>query len=552
MKTHHTYTPAFLLLIAVMASISLSPSQVTADERQSHDEWSFRGGDPGAWKVFPNRLMCSVKEPGNHWVISKAPLAGDFVIEASLGPATGKGEGLFFSANADLSYGYVLALGPTANLYKISGSNFDLVTSWPVVPPLAGTNIHVSSSLVRILKKGTTYRFELGGQITTLSNPGGETAAKQRREPEGGYWGFSFNTAGVHNVFRYRAVEIPRVEYFSNNPVLTIGPAGAWDQSVEVFPAAVLRDGREFYLYYVADYKPYPPGVGLEPPRRLGVATSRDLRSWKKYEKNPIFGPPLEGDTVGFFGFPASTKYATMHGGGGAVRLANGHYGLTFNVQQDHQWTGVWYAESSSPLGPFAFQNVNPGPVVGLGSRDDFDGRTIHLNGTLQLADGTYAMLYTGHNPGFETDVPSGDRGGLATSKDMIHWTKFAGNPVYEPGEAGSWDDRHVRPKTLAKLGAWYYMFYEGAHRNQGGWPPWVDQIGMARSRDLIRWKRYPNNPVVSTTTLYQSGNIATIQPTVLVDNEALYVFYGCIHSESASPVAVCGARIPSEILQGW
>lgn len=516
--------------------------------------WTVAQGDSAAWKILPNRLECTVAQPGPHWIVSKSPLQGDFVIEASLGPAFAKGEGLIFSASSDLSYGYLLTIGVSTSLYKFSGSDFKLIKTWPLGYGRAtGVHLQVLFGSVRIVKKGTTYRIELGGQVlNTVSNPGGAPTAKQHQEPDGGHWGFAFSVEGRHTVSDMRALGIPSAEFFPNNPIVSIGPKGAWDQSVEAFPVGVLRHENKFYLYYVADYEPYPPGVGLEPPRRVGIAISSDLRAWEKYEKNPVFGPPLEGDTVRFFDFPPSTKYATMHGGGGVVRLPNGNYGLTFNVQRDHEWLGVWLAEATSPLGPFQFQKVKPGPILTLGGPGDFDGKTIHLQGALQLSDGTYAMLYTGHNPKFETAKPPGDRGGLATSKDMIYWTKFAGNPIFEPGEPGSWDDRHVRPRTLARLGDWYYMFYEGAHQNDGGWPPWADQVGMARSQDLIHWERYPYNPIISTTTSKQSGDVGLIQPSAFVSDDTLYVFYGCIRSGSPSPVAVCGARIPAQILEKW
>jgi hypothetical protein len=492
-------------------------------------------------------------QPGPHWVVSQSPLQGDFVIEANLSPACGTNEGLFFSATSNLSHGYLLTIDIATSLYRFSGLDLQLITTWPVGHGPSDDDGYT----VRILKKGTSYSVTVDGRVlNTIANLGGNPNAKtQPKEPDGEYWGFAFQVKGTHTVSNVGAGRIPSAEFFPNNPIVSIGPKGSWDASVPM-PAAVFQDKKMYYLYYAAqDFDAYPAGVGLEPPRRIGIATSSDLQTWKKHEKNPIFGPPFPpgpGDTVRFFDFPSSTQYATMHGGGGVVRLSDGQYGLTFNVQRDNQWLGVWLATASSPLGPFRFQKVRPGPILTLGGPDEFDGKTIHLNGALQLSNGTYAMLYTGHNPKFKTLKQPGDRGGLATSKDMVHWTKFAGNPVFEPGEPGSWDDRHVRPKTVVKLGGWYYMFYEGAHYNQGGWPIWVDVIGMARSRDLIHWERYPHNPIIPTTTAKQSGDIGQIQPTALVSEDELYLFYGCLRSGTPMPVAVCGAKIPSDILEKW
>ena len=75
-------------------------------------------------------------------------------------------------------------------------------------------------------------------------------------------------------------------------------------------------------------------------------------------------------------------------------------------------------------------------------------------------------------------------------------WTKYAGNPVFPLGENGAWDDNHVRPKGFIKYGNYYYMCNEGAHYAEHV-ELWFDQVGMARSKDLIHWERYPYNPII-------------------------------------------------------
>jgi predicted GH43/DUF377 family glycosyl hydrolase len=491
-------------------------------------------------------LECTVSQPGPHWIVSKSPLEGDFVIEASVGPASANGGGVLFSANADLSYGYLLVIDATTSLYRVLGPDLKLVTSWPLSVDASGARA------VRIVKKGTTYRFEIGGRVlNTITNPGGDRTAKpQPQEPDGGHWGFAFNNEGKHTVSDIRGFGIPRAKFLSSNPVVEVGPKGSWDQSAEAFAGAVMRYKDKFYLYYDADFGPPPNGIQEEPLHRTGIAISSDLQTWTKYEKNPVLGPPVEGDTMKFFDLPSPYVFATMQLGGGVVRLPNGNFGLTFNVlgwNGKGQWLGIWLAQAASPLGPF--EKVQPGPILTFGGPHDFDGTTMHLHGALQLPDGTYAMLYTGYNSKIETGKP-GDRGGLATSKDMIHWTKYAGNPVFVPAEKGSWDDEHVRPKTFVKLKDWYYMFYEGAHFSQGGWPEWPDQVGLARSRDLIHWERYPYNPLISTTTVGHSGDVAQIQPAAMVSDGKLYVFYGCLNA--GQPFAACGAEIPSQLLEEW
>ena len=521
-----------------------SPSLIGNDKPT--ESWTVARGDKAAWKISHDRLECTVTQPGPHWIVSNSPIDGDYVIEASIGPTSANGAGVLFSATTDLSYGYLLAIDKTTRLYRVVGSELKLVTSWPVSGDTP--NAHA----VRIVKKGTTYRIEVGGKVlNTITNPGGDrTATPPPQEPDGGRWGFAFNDKGTYTVTGIHGFGIPRARFLSSNPVVEVGPKGSWDQSSEAFAGAVMQYKDNFYLYYDADYGPPPNGIQEEPLHRIGVAISSDLQTWKKYENNPILGPPVEGDLMKFFDLGPSYVHATMQLGGGVVHLPNGDFGLTFNVlgwNGKGQWFGVWLAESASPLGPF--HKVQPGPILTFGGPHDFDGTTMHLHGAYQLPDGTYAVLYTGYNSKIATGKP-GDRGGLATSNDMIRWTKYAGNPVFVPAEKGSWDDEHVRPKTFVKLNDWYYMFYEGAHFSQGGWPEWPDQVGLARSHDLIHWERYPYNPLISTTTVGHSGDVAQIQPAAMVSDGKLYVFYGCLNS--GKPFATCGAEIPSQLLEDW
>ena len=502
--------------------------------------WKVVRGDDAAWKISADQLECNVTSPGPHWVISSSPVYGDYVIEANIGPAFEKGEGIFFSATPDLSSGYLFTPGVSTHLYKFSGSELKLVTTWPL-----GYGTRSGVHKIHILKKGATYSIAMEGRVlNTLTSPGWDDTSRPPNEPDGGYWGFAFEAHTKHMVSGMKALHLPAAELFPNNPVVAQGPKGAWDQ-LDVFPGAALKDGGKTLLYYAADYKPYPPGVYTETLHRIGVATSSDLRDWSKYEGNPILGPPLEGDLMKFFDLPSSDS-ATLQSGGGLVRLPNGHYALTINVLSNLQWRGVWLTESASPLGPF--RKVGRDPVLTLGAPGAFDGEHIHLHGVIQKPNGTYAMLYTGFNSAIARGKP-GDRGGLATSKDMVHWTKYSGNPVFAPNEQlGTWDDLHVRPKTVVRLKDWYYMFYEGAHYdNRDRWP---DQVGMARSKDLIHWERYPYNPIIPATTASHFGNYANIQPAALVSDDSLYVFYGCL--EALHPFGICGASIPPQVLDGW
>lgn len=141
----------FILFIAVVAALSNQPvlagdSHSTLDGKNS---WKVVRGDATAWHLAPASLECSVTKAGPHWVISSTPIVGDYVIEASIGPAFEKGEGIFFSASSDLSSGYLFTPGVSTHLYKFSPSGLQLVTTWPL-----GYGTRSGVHKIRILKTG--------------------------------------------------------------------------------------------------------------------------------------------------------------------------------------------------------------------------------------------------------------------------------------------------------------------------------------------------------------------------------------------------------------
>ena len=63
---------------------------------------------------------------------------------------------------------------------------------------------------------------------------------------------------------------------------------GAWDTDA-VNHLKLVSINEECYLYYVGRKNPW----WLNPVCQLGLATSRNFKNWKKYEKNPIMSPSI-------------------------------------------------------------------------------------------------------------------------------------------------------------------------------------------------------------------------------------------------------------------
>jgi hypothetical protein len=119
-------------------------------------------------------------------------------------------------------------------------------------------------------------------------------------------------------------------------------------------------------------------------------------------------------------------------------------------------------------------------PVLGPGAPGAWDETGIWAPDIVEQA-GVYYMFYTG------SDARNNQAIGLATSTDLLRWTKHSGNPVVTPG---AWSDRAVGRDVAGRDGMVYgdterdrYLMYYTATLADGR-----ACIALAESRDLRRW----------------------------------------------------------------
>jgi predicted GH43/DUF377 family glycosyl hydrolase len=82
----------------------------------------------------------------------------------------------------------------------------------------------------------------------------------------------------------------------------------------------------------------------------------------------------------------------------------------------------------------------------------------------------------------------------LVDSRDGIHFPEERRRTVFTPSrKPGSFDRYSISTARILKEGDRYYMAYGGCDR----YHDYPGAIGLARSRDLESWERYPGNPVL-------------------------------------------------------
>jgi predicted GH43/DUF377 family glycosyl hydrolase len=192
---------------------------------------------------------------------------------------------------------------------------------------------------------------------------------------------------------------------YPHNPVLS-GTSGAWD-SQSVRQNGLFKRDDIYYLYYAGE-----PAPGEH--WQIGLATSHDMLHWEKYAGNPILPRGRGGSWDCFF-----TMYGKV-------------------IEKD----GLYY-------------------MVYMGA----DGTINSYN--MQL--------------------------GLAISDDLYHWEKYQANPILRKGERGEWDSRGVWDHSLLFYQSHYYLSFGGNDVIDG-----QGSIGIATSEDLVHWQKYAGNPVVS------------------------------------------------------
>lgn len=118
--------------------------------------------------------------------------------------------------------------------------------------------------------------------------------------------------------------------------------------------------------------------------------------------------------------------------------------------------------------------------------------------GNLKKLHGRYLGAYHAYpNAGYE-DGPAVI--GLCRSEDLMHWELT--EPILHPNDpsAAPWEQGGLYKPCLVEEHGIYYLFYNAKTRKlpkaQGG--GWHEQTGVATSADLVRWKRYSGNPILS------------------------------------------------------
>lgn len=266
-----------------------------------------------------------------------------------------------------------------------------------------------------------------------------------------------FAMFGLAEACKTLAAESGKLEQFNwkpcqNNPVLSHGAPGTWDENIRERMRVIYEDGK-FHGWYGGWKGKYDK----DQPNQvhMGYATSDDGIHWTKYSDAPVYSGRWtedlsivkSGDTYYMYAEDESLGRTVVHLITSTDKINWTEQGTVLERLEGSDWEGDWVGT----------------PLVWKEHK-------------------LWYMLYEGGNPG---DI------GLATSTDGIHWKRSQKRPVLPEGRG--WEDEATAPDSILKKNGIYYLFY---HAQGKKW-----QTGLATSKDLVNWTRFSGNPILPNTS---------------------------------------------------
>jgi hypothetical protein len=127
-----------------------------------------------------------------------------------------------------------------------------------------------------------------------------------------------------------------------------------------------------------------------------------------------------------------------------------------------------------------------------------------------------------------------GERVGIALSKDMKNWTRYAGNPVFAHEADGTiTGDAHIQ-----KMGDLYVMFYFSAFEPSR---PYKAFNTFAASYDLVNWTDWDGADLITPSKPYDE--LFAHKSYVVKHNGVVYHFYCAVNNSEQRGIAVATSR---------
>lgn len=254
-------------------------------------------------------------------------------------------------------------------------------------------------------------------------------------------------------------------------------------------PSVVRFKGRYLLYYSVPDTEKQGWGIG--------IAASTDLTHWtkvgdiapeKEYEKKGLCAPGAlvkDGRVHLFYQtYGTGPKDAICH----AVSADGLHFERDASNPIFHP-TGAWTVGRAIDAEVVAFKN-------------------------------RYFLYFATRDPSYQIQMQGvAATAGLQTDFGHDAWRQLADSAILRPRLP--WEKKCLEGASCLKRGKWLYMFYAGAYNNE------PQQIGVARSRDGVRWTRLSDEPFLRNGPPGSWNSSESGHPAIFRDDDGrTYLFY--------------------------
>jgi predicted GH43/DUF377 family glycosyl hydrolase len=288
-------------------------------------------------------------------------------------------------------------------------------------------------------------------------------------------------------------------------------PAAFDSRSVDC-PFVFSRQGLSYMTYIGFD------GTGYQ----TGLASSKDLVEWKKegciLPRDPA--SPIARFNVAMNWIVRENALLSP----GKLRKIRGRFLGAF-----HAYPNAGYESGPAVIGLCWSDDLLHWDIGDIVLRPD-DGAEWERGGLykpcLTEDRGVFYLFYNAKN----SDRRWREQTGVATSKDLKHWTRYSGNPIIPNGGPGSWDERFASDPAVLRDGRkWVFYYYS------------LDAKGKAR--DLLALGDSPFHAEKVDKILIDVGPPGTVdstyahKPSVVAHEDALYHFYCAVSGRNPNEV---------------
>ncbi|MCP5521015.1 MAG: glycosylase [Verrucomicrobiales bacterium] len=289
---------------------------------------------------------------------------------------------------------------------------------------------------------------------------------------------------------------------------------------------SIFRHGDHWYMMYVA--------ISNQIGYQTFLARSDDLLRWEKLGRILSFTQPGDWDAWQADGGIAlcDPRWEGTH----ELTGFDGKYWMSYigGALQGYETDplSIGLAWTTDPTAVREWNRLRENPVLTPSQPDvrAFESRTLYksqiIHDEAETLGWPFVMYYNGKaKNGWE-------RIGMAVSRDLVHWTRFGGEPVVVNGEA---EQRGISgDPQIVRIGDVWTMFYFGAF-----WKPGAFDT-FACSRDLVHWTKWEGSPLIEPSEPFDETYAH--KPWVLKWQGVVYHFY-CAVGKEGRVIALATSR---------